>query len=281
MAGLEKANVEMEGIMANGDSLILGVLGNTATSMTRLAGSIDGNFVFRVDQQDPVNAAEAIMALGGPGRGAVVGFGGASTSDKGGVGVTGQGGSGIPSDLGGVGVIGSGGGPNDDRGDGVWGVTNSPGHAAVFGFNFGLGPAVRGYSAAVNPNPGQRPIPTGNGVGIEGKSGGGKGVHGAASANGGIGVLAEHTGSGRGLAVKGRACFSSCASDTIVAGGTSKTVNNPAVTANSHIAVMLAADPGSAQVLWVQRQAGSFTLHLTRSVSNATTFTYLIVEPFS
>jgi len=58
-------------------------------------------------------------------------------------------------------------------------------------------------------------------------------------------------------------------------------VNNPAITANSHITVTLAADPGSAQVLWVKRQAGSFTLHLTRSVSNATSFTYLIVEPFS
>jgi hypothetical protein len=221
------------------------------------------------------------MALGGPGRGAVVGFGGASTSDKGGVGVTGQGGAGLPSDLGGVGVIGSGGGPNDDRGDGVWGVTNSAGHAGVFGFNFGLGPAVRGYSAAVNPSPGQRVLPTGNGVGIEGKTGSGKGVHGAASASGGIGVVAEHIGGGRGLAVKGQAAFSSCGSDTIAAGGTSKTVNNPAVTTNSHVAITLSADPGSAQVLWVQHQVGSFTLHLTRSVSNTTTFTYLIVEPFS
>jgi hypothetical protein len=270
----------MEGVMANGDSLVLGELQNSATSMTRLVGNVDGNFVFRVDQEDPVNAAEAIAAIGGPGRGAITGFGGASASDKGGVGVAGQGGSGIPSDLGGVGVIGSGGGPNDNRGDGVWGVTNSPGHAGVFGFNFGLGPAVRGYSAGVNPNPGERASPTGNGVGIEGKSGGGKGVHGAASADGGIGVLAEHIGSGWGLAVKGRAGFSSCGSDTIAAGGTSKTVNNPALTANSHITVTLTADPGSAQVHWVRRQAGSFTLHLTRSVGNATSFTYLIVEPF-
>jgi hypothetical protein len=176
-------------------------------------------------------------------------------------------------------VLGSGGGPSDNRGDGVWGVTNSPGHAGVFGFNFGLGPAVRGYSARANPTAGQRPIPTGNGVGIEGKSGGGKGVHGAASSDGGIGVLAEHTGSGRGLVVKGRAAFSSCGSDTIAAGGISKTVTNPAVTANSHITATLTTNPGSAQVLWVQRQAGSFTLHLTRSVTNATSFSYLIVDP--
>jgi hypothetical protein len=92
-------------------------------------------------------------------------------------------------------------------------------------------------------------------------------------------VLAEHTGTGRGLAVKGRASFSSCGSDIIAAGGTSKTVNNPAVNANSHITVTLSTNPGSAQVLWVQRQEGSFTLHLTRSVTNATSFTYLVVEP--
>src|SRR5207247_2246081 len=112
--GFEKARVEMEGVMANRDSLVLGELQNSATSMTRLVGNVDGNFVFRVDQEDPVNAAEAIAAIGGPGRGAITGFGGASASDKGGVGVAGQGGSGVPSDLGGVGVIGSGGGPNDN-----------------------------------------------------------------------------------------------------------------------------------------------------------------------
>jgi hypothetical protein len=258
--------------MADRDNFILGELRNSATSMTRLVGNVDGNYVFRVDQE---LSGGAISGVGG-----ISGFGPNSTSQPGGVGVYGQGGSGVPSDLGGLGVLGSGGGPNDNRGDGVWGVTNSPGNAGVFGFNFGLGPAVRGYSARVNPTPGQRVSPTGNGVGIEGKSGGGKGVHGAASADGGIGVMAEHTGTGRGLAVKGRASFSSCGNDTISAGGTSKTVNNPAVTATSHITVTLTADPGSAQVLWVKRQAGSFTVHLTRSVSNVTTFTYLIVEPF-
>jgi hypothetical protein len=259
--------------MSDGDKLILGELQNSATSMTRLVGNVGGNYVFRIDQE---GAGGAIISLG-----AISGFGSDSTSKPGGTAISGQGGSGALSELGGVGVLGSGGGPNDNRGDGVWGVTNSPNNAGVFGFNFGLGPAVRGYSARVNPNHDQRVSPTGNGIGIEGKSGGGMGVHGAASADGGIGVLAEHTGSGRGLAVKGRASFSSCGTDAISAGGTSKTVNNPAITANSHITVTLATDPGSAQVLWVQRQAGSFTLHLTRSVSNATSFTYLIVEPFS
>jgi hypothetical protein len=31
------------------------------------------------------------------------------------------------------------------RGDGVWGITRSPSQAGVFGFNFGLGPGLRGY----------------------------------------------------------------------------------------------------------------------------------------
>ena len=264
--------------MPDGDQLILGELQNKATSLTRVAGNVDGNCVFRVDQEAQGNPGEAILALGPPQATAIFGFGGGSTTKRGGVGVAGQGGNGVLSEIGGVGVVGSGGGPTDNRGDGVWGVTNSPTGSGVFGFNFGLGAAVRGYSGV--PNAGQRPSPVGKGIGVEGRSGSGMGVHGAASADEGIGVFAEHTGGGRGLAVKGRASFSACASGTISAGQTSKTVNDPAVRANSHITVTLTADPGvTAQVLWISRGPGSFTFHLTRSVQNATTFTYLIVEP--
>jgi hypothetical protein len=124
-------------------------------------------------------------------------------------------------------------------------------------------------------------LPNGNGIGVEGKTAGGKGVHGAASAGAGIGILAEHTGTGRGLAVKGRAGFSSCGSSTVAAGQDSTSVNNSAVTATSHITVTLNADPGAAQLLWVERQTGSFTVHLTKRVQNSTSFTYLVVEPFS
>src|SRR5829696_4097910 len=67
----------------------------------------------------------------------------------------------------------------------AYGGSQSPSQAGVFGFNFGLGPGLRGYSAV--PTAGQRAQPTGNGVGVEGKSGGGKGVHGSASASPGIG----------------------------------------------------------------------------------------------
>jgi hypothetical protein len=31
----------------------------------------------------------------------------------------------------------------------------------------------------------------------------------------------------------------------------------------------------------LRRQAGSFTVHLTRAVQNSISFTYLVVEPFS
>jgi hypothetical protein len=140
---------------------------------------------------------------------------------------------------------------------------------------------VRGYGAVAGP------LPTGNGIGVEGKSG-----------NSGIGVLAENTGTGLGLAVKGRAGFSACGSDTITAGQVSKTVNNPSVTTASHITVTLTENPGStdtnppgqggarapspvAQVHWIERRAGSFTIHLTQAVVNATAFTYLVVEPYS
>ena len=265
--------------MSNGDELILGELGNAATSTTRLVGDVDGNAVLWIEQQSETNAGEAIVALGGPGRTGIFGFGGNSNTGRGGLAIAGQGGNGVPHDLGGVGVLGSGGGPSDNRGDGVWGITRSSSQAGVFGFNFGLGPGLRGYSAV--PTAGQRAQPTGNGVGVEGKSGGGKGVHGAASASPGIGVLAEHTGSGRALAVKGRAGFSSCGSGTIAAGQASRTVSNQAVTAESHITVTLTANPGApARIHWVARQAGSFTVHLTQAVSSATSFTYLIVEPF-
>jgi hypothetical protein len=261
--------------MADGDKLTLGELGNSATSMTRLVGRVDDNFAFRVDQEG-TGGHGAIMTIG-----KIHGVGLDSSPVRGGTGVEGQGGKGLPGELGGVGVVGNGGGPVDNRGDGVWGMTTSPVNAGVFGLNFGLGPAVRGYSTEVPPG-GQPPVhPIGNGIGVEGKTGGGKGVHGAASADAGIGILAEHTGTGRGLAVKGRAGFSSCGSSTVAAGQDFASVNNSAVTATSHITVTLNADPGAAQLLWVERQTGSFTVHLTKKVQNSTSFTYLVVEPFS
>jgi hypothetical protein len=50
--------------MANGDNLVLGELQNSATSMTRLVGRVDDNYMFRVDQESTVAGAGAIMRCG-------------------------------------------------------------------------------------------------------------------------------------------------------------------------------------------------------------------------
>jgi len=75
--------------MANGDNLTLGELRNSATSMTRLVGSVDDGFAFRVDQEG--TGGQAIMAIG-----TIFGFGSDSSSQPGGTGISGQGGKGVP-----------------------------------------------------------------------------------------------------------------------------------------------------------------------------------------
>jgi hypothetical protein len=82
--------------MANGDNLVLGRLLNSATSMTRLVGRVDDNYMFRVDQESTVAGAGAIMTIS-----TIFGFGIASSSQPGGTGVAGQGGKGLPGQLGG------------------------------------------------------------------------------------------------------------------------------------------------------------------------------------
>jgi len=52
--------------------------------------------------------------------GKIHGIGLDSSPVRGGTGVEGQGGKGLPGELGGVDVVGNGGGPVDNRGDGVW-----------------------------------------------------------------------------------------------------------------------------------------------------------------
>jgi hypothetical protein len=46
-----EVDTRKEQVMADGDKLTLGELGNSATSMTRLVGRVDDNFAFRVDQE--------------------------------------------------------------------------------------------------------------------------------------------------------------------------------------------------------------------------------------
>jgi hypothetical protein len=103
--------------------------------------------------------------------------------------------------------------------------------------------------------------------------------------NNGTGVRAR-TNSGTALDVVGPARFSTAGAGTIPAQQNSVVVSNPAVTANSHITMTYTGNPGItssgtfAAVVWVQRQPGTgFTARLSRKVTNATPFTYLIVEP--
>jgi hypothetical protein len=106
------------------------------------------------------------------------------------------------------------------------------------------------------------------------------GVHGV----GRTGVKAELTQSaatvGFALQVVGKSSFSTSGAGNIPKGASSATVANPAVTAQSHITVALAGNPGRAELRWVDRQPGTgFIVHLTRKVKTGTPFTFLIVEP--
>ena len=154
------------------------------------------------------------------------------------------------------------------------------------------------------------------GIGVQGLSQGADGVHGESEtgigalgfSQSGIGVFGVSPGDGQpavqalsagpgfpfgepadvsdgGLAldVIGKARFSTAGSDTIPQRQNSVFVANPAVTANSHITVTLATDPGPRQLRWVQRNPGiGFTAHLTSApppFRPETAFTYLIVDP--
>jgi len=132
------------------------------------------------------------------------------------------------------------------------------------------------------------------GVGVAGNSPNGVGVVGSTSGDEeapgtGVGVKASaQLGSGLGgpsdgtaLQVLGRAAFTSVGSGVVPAGESSVTIEDPHATESSHISVTLASDPGQREVRWVERDAGSFTVHLTpapRARRPETDLTYTILE---
>jgi|RhiMethySRZTD1v2_1073278.scaffolds.fasta_scaffold286407_1 hypothetical protein len=154
---------------------------------------------------------------------------------------------------------------------------------------------VRGMANGFNRNGVRGDAPHGVGVvgisnDIYGVSGWGPtGVHGLGAVVGvhGVGrtgVKAELAGFAAGvgfaLEVVGRSSFSTAGAGSIPSGNSSATVTSSAVTAQSHITVTLAGDPGRAVLQWVDRQPGTgFVVHLNRTVNTATPFTFLIVEP--
>jgi hypothetical protein len=165
----------------------------------------------------------------------------------------------------GNGVLGQSG-----SGSGVGGISDTG--QGVSG-NSGSGIGVVGTSetaVGVLGASGQLPLAQGPGVGVKGMSGTGTGVE--AICDNGIALKA-----------RGKSAFSTAGSAVIPAGRNSAFVPNTAVTANSHISVTLASDPGPREVRWVERSPGSgFTVHLSPAPPPSrpeTTLTYLIVEP--
>lgn len=126
-----------------------------------------------------------------------------------------------------------------------------------------------------------------SGVGLDGHSPTGVGVAGSSvssiavkgDSQTGTGVQAESQ-TGLALDVAGKARFSTAGTGVVPARADAATVDNPAVTAASHITVTFTGDPGRASVAWVERQPGSgFIVHLSGKSRWAVPFTYLIVEP--
>jgi hypothetical protein len=111
---------------------------------------------------------------------------------------------------------------------------------------------------------------SGSGIGVLGRSGSGTGLRGESA-------------SGLALDVAGKARFSTAGSSTVPQGQNSVFVANAAVTADSHVSVTLAGNPGARQLHYVSRSPGAgFTLNLTSAPPPQrpqTPFTYLIVEP--
>jgi hypothetical protein len=168
-------------------------------------------------------------------------------------------------------------GHSDGDGAGVMGDITSDTGTGALGVNNAAGPGVKGTSVSGTGVRGE------GGVGVSGLSSTGVGVLG--EGDNGIGVYASSN-DFIALYVQGPATFSTAGNGIIGAGQESAFVSNAAVTAQSHITVMLTGDPGRtltgipAVVVWVERQAGAgFVIHLSRKVGPATPFTYLIVEP--
>ena len=151
---------------------------------------------------------------------------------------------------------------------------NTGEHASgVAGASLGGGAAVDGFSNW--------------GIGVKARGSSGVGVHG--DTFDGIGVRAqclgaadpEHpTGPELALDVIGKARFSTAGSGIVPAWANRATVDNEAVTGNSHVTVTFTRDPGRGSVAWVQRQPGTgFVVHLSARPHWDVAFTYLIVKP--
>jgi hypothetical protein len=188
--------------------------------------------------------------------GAEIGIEGEGRSPQGGVGVFGNGLTGVAGQAnlqGGTGVIGASTAAQSTgvEGDGQTGVNGQS--------NFLGGTGVIGASTAAQ------------GIGVEGDSHGtGSGVYGLANANGvgvfgdtasGTGVLARST-TGKALDVRGKATFTRSGLVTIAAGTTSKKITLAGVTTASMV-LATAQQDSTVSIRSAVPVSGSFTIHLT------------------
>jgi len=179
--------------------------------------------------------------------------------------------------------------PPQGPADGVRGISGTG--IGVHGISQS-GPAVLGMSesgpgVAAASLTGAAVRAHGNVNGVEARGSSGVGVHG--DTFDGIGVRAQCLGAPNpehpmgpelALDVVGKARFSTAGAGIVRARANAATVENPAVTADSHITVTFTRDPGGASVAWVKRQAGTgFIVHLSGRPWRNVPFTYLIVEP--
>jgi hypothetical protein len=245
---------------------VAGVQGSSNVDGVIALGGRYGVHAFSLD-------GEGVHAVSFSGKG-VVGLGGNGTGVEGnanGIGVKGLSGPG-------VGINGE-----SFAGDGVVGMSHHMDHYGVFGTN-----------DTADPDPTTPPFPQGAGVfgqgvniGVKAFSNDGHAVD-ATSTNGtaldagsltGIG-LGIHSGATAIRVTGGKLKFNSVGAGTIPAGASAHTVLHAYVTLNSHVTIVLTSDPGNAaQLHWVTRAAGSFTINLTRPARDATTFTYFVVDP--
>jgi len=216
-----------------------------AGAFTTLTGDSDEDHLLTVENQ---GSAKAIVAIGGISGHSEDGAGGEFGTNTG-IGAWGQAQSGVGvlgGTWGGVGVIGAGGFRQADP-------LPDP-----------VGPGVLGFTPGEDA-PGVRAVSGGEGADPL--------VH---------SVMFPVPDGGLALDVVGKARFSTAGEATVPQGENAVFVPNTAVTADSHVSVTLAGNPGSRQLHYVSRSPGAgFTLNLTSAPPPqrpATPFTYLIVE---
>jgi len=155
-----------------------------------------------------------------------------------------------------------------ESGPGVLGWSPS-GIAGVLG----VGSILRGEGTVPEGARGVLGIAPGNAAAVQCVSGG---------LVGGDGPPSPDPDGGLALDVVGKARFSTAGAGAVPQGQNTVFVANPAVTADSHVTVTLASNPGNRQLHWVERNPGvGFRVRLTQGQGPKppTNFTYLIVEP--